>query len=353
MKAFPMFIRTTGRRVVIVGGGEQAAQKARLILKTDAQLVFVATELDDEVAAIIADGRATQVTDLTADVFDDAAMAFVATGCLAQDTEAHGMARAARCPVNVVDRPEMCDLTTPALVDRDPVVIAIGSEGTAPILTREIKTAIEVMLSPRLGALAALAGRLRPAVARSIPHDQRRRFWNWFFTDAPRAAWTRGAEREAAAMTKQAIAEGQVPEAGRSLVSIIDGSVGATDLLTLRVVKRLQDADVIFCDPETNGDILELARRDAARVQLNPDSPFSGGLMASIQAQLDAGQSAVWIANKANLAQVADGLEQTPEARCEVLSNGGALVPSSCSSSCASQPFEPRPAAMARQAGLS
>jgi uroporphyrin-III C-methyltransferase/precorrin-2 dehydrogenase/sirohydrochlorin ferrochelatase len=319
MKAFPMFIRTTGRRVVIVGGGEQAAQKARLMLKTDAQLVFVAQTLDDEVAAIVDEGRATQETQLSAAIFDDAAMAFVATGCPALDHAAHALARTARCPVNVVDKPELCDLTTPALVDRDPVVIAIGSEGTAPILTREIKTAVEVMLSPRLGALAALAGRLRPAVARSLPSDQRRRFWTWFFTSAPRAAWTRGAEREAAAMTKDAIAAGRVPDDATPLISVIDGAVRDTDLLTLRVVKRLQDADVIFCDPGTNPDILELARRDAARVQLNPDSRFPGGPMALIRSQIGQGQSAVWIAGHASLSQ---RFENAPGMETEVLING-------------------------------
>ncbi len=159
MKAFPMFIRTTDRRVVIVGGGEQAAQKARLMLKTDAQIVLVAPELDEELTALVEEGRATQETTLSAASFDAAAMAFIATGCPGFDGAAQALARAARCPVNVVDRPDLCDLTTPAIVDRDPIVVAIGSEGTSPILTREIKTQLETLLPPRMGALAALAGR--------------------------------------------------------------------------------------------------------------------------------------------------------------------------------------------------
>ncbi|WP_407495640.1 NAD(P)-dependent oxidoreductase [Pseudooceanicola sp. MF1-13] len=323
MKAFPMFIRTTDRRVVIVGGGEQAAQKARLMLKTDAKLVFVAFDLDDEVAAIVNDGRAEHETHLSAEVFDDAAMAFIATECPALDSSAHALARAAaRCPVNVVDRPELCDLTTPAIVDRDPVVIAIGSEGTAPILTREIKTQIEVMLSPRLGALAALAGRLRPAVARSLRREDRRRFWTWFFTSTPRAAWTRGAEREAAAITKTAIAKGKTPEDEPAAFSIIEGSVRSTDLLTLRMVKRLQDADVIFCDAETNSDILELARRDAARVHVNADSRFAGGLSGLMQAHVKPGQSAVWIANRATFSKGVGPYAIEDHANIEVLAHG-------------------------------
>ena len=84
MKAFPMFIRTTGRRVVIVGGGEQAAQKARLLLKTDAALLVVAERLEDELSGLVAEGRATWVSTLSASVFDGAAMAFIGTGCPAR-----------------------------------------------------------------------------------------------------------------------------------------------------------------------------------------------------------------------------------------------------------------------------
>lgn len=93
MKAFPMFIRTTGRRVVIVGGGEQAAQKARLLLKTDATLVLVADTLEDELEGLVSAGRAEHVRTLTAEVFDGAAMAFVGTGCPGFDAAVHGLAK--------------------------------------------------------------------------------------------------------------------------------------------------------------------------------------------------------------------------------------------------------------------
>ncbi|TDL90900.1 precorrin-2 dehydrogenase/sirohydrochlorin ferrochelatase family protein, partial [Meridianimarinicoccus aquatilis] len=193
MHSFPMFIRTTGRRVIIAGGGEQAAQKARLLLKTDARLVLAAPELDTELAAIVTSGRAEHHTGpITAALFETAAMAFVATGCPGFDAALHGLAKAARCPVNVVDQPALCDMTTPSIVDRDPVVVAIGTEGTAPVLGRQIKTQIEQMLTPNLGSLAAFAGRMRDAVAARVPRAARREFWRWVFADAPRAQWTRG-----------------------------------------------------------------------------------------------------------------------------------------------------------------
>ncbi|MDJ0820270.1 MAG: siroheme synthase CysG [Paracoccaceae bacterium] len=267
MKAFPMFIRTSGRRVVIVGGGEQAAQKTRLMLKTDAQLVLVAETLEDELQALVDEGRAQHVTDLSTKIFDDAAMAFVGSGCPGLDAAVHGLAKAARCPVNVVDQPDLCDLTTPAILDRDPVVVAIGSEGTSPVLTREIKTRLEQMLPQNLGGLSALAGRLRPSVDRRVPRAQRRALWAWVFKGAPRDIWTRGQEREAARAIKDAIANGGPPQAkAEGHIALVGAGPGARDLLTLRAVERLQEADVIFYDRLVDEEVLELARRDAERV---------------------------------------------------------------------------------------
>ena len=268
MRSFPMFIRTTDRRVIIAGGGEQAAQKTRLILKTDAQIVLAAPLLEAELAALVAEGRATQHGGPIAPaLFDGAAMAFVATGCPGADASLHALAQAAHCPVNVVDQPALCDITTPSIVDRDPVVVAIGTEGTAPVLARQIKTRIEESLSPNLGGLAAFAGRMRATVMQRIPRADRRAFWRWVFADSPRATWTKGGEREAAQMVKAAIATGKAPTgAGSGTIALVGAGPGARDLLTLRAVARLQEADVIFYDRLVDEDVLELARRDAERV---------------------------------------------------------------------------------------
>lgn len=268
MHSFPMFIRTTGRRVIIAGGGEQAAQKARLLLKTDAQLVLAAPDLDTELAAIVTAGRAEHhAGPITAALFETAAMAFVATGCPGFDAALHGLAKAARCPVNVVDQPSLCDMTTPSIVDRDPVVVAIGTEGTAPVLGRQIKTQIEQMLTPNLGTLAAFAGRMRDAVAARVPRAARREFWRWVFAETPRAQWTRGAERDAAQHIKDAIAAGGAPTTDQEgSIAFVGAGPGARDLLTLRAVQRLQEADVIFYDRLVGDDVLEIARRDAERI---------------------------------------------------------------------------------------
>ncbi|SEM89742.1 siroheme synthase CysG [Palleronia pelagia] len=268
MQSFPMFIRTTGRRVVIAGGGEQAAQKARLVTRTDASLVLLAPDLDPELAALVDAGHASwHQGPVTAALFEGAAMGFVATGCPGIDASLHALAVAARCPVNVVDQPALCDLTTPSIVDRDPVVVAIGTEGTAPVLARQIKTEVERLLPPNIGQLAAFAGRMRAAVAARIPREDRRAFWRWVFGGDPAAAWTRGAERAAARQVKDAIARGGAPDApGAGAIAYVGAGPGARDLMTMRGVARLQEADVIFYDRLVDPDVLELARRDAERV---------------------------------------------------------------------------------------
>lgn len=270
MKTFPMFLQMAGRHVVIVGGGEQAAQKARLILKTEARLVLVTQEPDAELAALVAEGRAEQVTSLSVEVFRGAALVFVATGCVGFDYAAHALAKAAGALVNVVDRPALCDATTPSLVDRDPVVVAISTEGTAPVLARQIRSKVETLLEPALGELAALAGRLRPLAARRIPQQERRFFWEWVFSGPPRQAMARGAGREAARLIKDRLATGSTG-AGRGSIALVGAGPGAADLLTLRALRALQEADVICYDRLVDPAVLELARRDAERISVGKE----------------------------------------------------------------------------------
>ncbi|MGF1445203.1 MAG: siroheme synthase CysG [Pikeienuella sp.] len=268
MKTFPMFLKTTDRRIVILGGGEQAAQKARLALKTDAQIVLAAPQIDIELQGLVSDGRARhELGQVTPDLVEAAALVFVATGCPGADAALAALLRGHGAPVNVVDRPDLCDAFTPSIVDRDPVVVAIGTEGTAPVLGRRIKTEIERLLEPRLGRLAALAGRLRDAVAARVVKERRRAFWAWVFTGAPRQLHAAGRERSAAELIKAAIAEGAAPgDRATGLVSLVGAGPGGRDLLTLRAVERLQEADVIYYDRLVDPEVLELARRDAERV---------------------------------------------------------------------------------------
>jgi len=268
MKTCPMFLKMVGRDVVIVGGGEQAAQKARLMLKTEARLILLAPVLDEELQALVDTGRAVHDTGAIGPAhFANAALVFIATGCPGLDAAVHALAKAAGAVVNVVDQPALCDALTPSIVDRDPVVVAIGTEGAAPVLARQIKTRIETMLEPRLGEFASLAGRMRDAVAQRVPREGRRAFWRWAFSETPRRMHAAGAERDAARALKDAIAGGGAPDADAlGVISLVGAGPGSADLLTMRAVQRLQEADIIFYDRLVDPAVLELARRDAERV---------------------------------------------------------------------------------------
>lgn len=267
MRYFPMFIKVSGRQAVVVGGGELAARKVRLLLKTEAEIVVAASDLDPELAFEASAGRIRQdAGPVVAETLADAALVFVATGCPGADAAYAALAKAAGALVNVVDAPDLCDAVTPAIVDRDPVVVAIGTEGAAPVLARQIKSQVEAMLEPRLGDLARLAGRLRHAARRFRPAE-RRTIWRWAFSGPPRDAFKAGREREAAALIKDRIIAGAADaEAPAGFVSLVGAGPGAADLITLRGVQRLQNADVIFYDRLINPDVLDLARRDADRV---------------------------------------------------------------------------------------
>ncbi|WP_299610401.1 siroheme synthase CysG [uncultured Tateyamaria sp.] len=267
MKTFPMFLTMTGRRVVILGGGEQATQKCRLMLKTEAAIEVFAPALDVELQALADQGQITRRTGpITAEALRGAPLVFVGTGCPGTDAALHSIATDAGALVNVVDQPDLCDAITPAIVDRDPVVVAIGTEGTAPVLARQIKTALERMLDPRLGDLAALAGRLRDFAAARLGPRQRRDLWRWVFAGPLRAQHARNGDAPVARAIKDVIRTGDVPAAAPAPVALVGAGPGSSDLITLRGVQRLQEADIIFYDKLVDTRVLELARRDAERV---------------------------------------------------------------------------------------
>lgn len=296
MKTFPMFLTVAGRRIVICGGGEQAAQKCRLALKTEAKIIIAAQgEIDGELSGIIAAGQAERFDgEITPALFADSALVFIATGELASDIALHALAKSAGALVNVVDQPHLCDAMTPSIVDRDPVVIAIGTEGTAPVLARQIKTRMEEILEPNLGGLAALVGHLRDSAAQHLGPLQRRDLWRWVFSGSPRADFTSGRERPAALAIKNAITNGGAPEGELPNLSLVTTGDGGRDMLTLRAVRRLQEADAIYFAEDLDEAYLELARRDAERVKVARDQSVTG-IVTQMIGKRDAGLRVVWL----------------------------------------------------------
>jgi uroporphyrin-III C-methyltransferase/precorrin-2 dehydrogenase/sirohydrochlorin ferrochelatase len=265
MRYFPMFLDTARRNVVLAGGGEQIAQKARLLARTEARLIILSDDLIPELAALVDAGRATHIAqDIDPAALSGAHYVFIATEDEDLDLEIADHARAAGAVVNVVDRPDECDMITPAIVDRDPVVVAIGTEGTAPVLAKSVKTTVEGLLSAGLGPFIAMIGRQRDHVAEEVEAKDRLAFWDWAVNGAPWAAWQAGNQDQSAQMIHAAAAAGHAPGAPGGGLTIIETPT-APDLTPLRAVQRLQNAQVIYRPANTDERLMDLARRDAER----------------------------------------------------------------------------------------
>ena len=260
MRYFPIFIDLQDRPVTVVGGTEEALRKVRLLLKTGAVLNIIAPALHEELAA---EPRVNWIAKgYHAGLLEGAALVYSADADLnervAEDAKALGI------PVNAVDNPDISTFIVPSIVDRDPVVVAIGTEGTAPILGQGLRARIDAMLPQALGELAKTAAGLRHRVAETIPPGNRRRsFWYRFFFGDVREAFVAGDSWSYLAGVENLFAEqAQAPQGRVTFVSL-----GSDDpeLLTIKAQRKLQEADVIVHDRGVPLAILELARRDAVR----------------------------------------------------------------------------------------
>lgn len=258
-------MRVDGEVVAIVGGGDEAFAKARLLAQSSARLRIVAPELEPGLAA----WAATAGVEHVAAPYDAAHLAgarlvFAASGDEALDARVSADARRLGLNVNAVDRPELCDFYTPAIVNRAPVCVAIGTEGAGPVLSQSIRARIDQMLAPSLGALASLAETFRASAERLLPKGAaRRRFWSDFFQGEPARQMEIGSLEEARAAAAELLTR-RAPVDGH--VALVGAGPGAEDLLTLRAQRHLMDADVIVHDALVPEAIVAMGRRDAERV---------------------------------------------------------------------------------------
>jgi uroporphyrin-III C-methyltransferase/precorrin-2 dehydrogenase/sirohydrochlorin ferrochelatase len=267
LNTFPVSYKVQGQRIVIVGGGEEALNKARLALKTTASVVIIS----DSKSLKNFDLGGLEIVRFREDsaLLDNTALVFIAeTGPNAEFIKAE--ARKRGIPVNVVDVPEECDFYTPSIIDRAPLTIAVSTEGDAPVLARLVRAKIEAMLSPDLGRLARLAGSLRERVAGALGKVQAKRFYEDLVTGV--------GEPEA---LLEAHASGTTGE-----VWLVGAGPGAEDLLTLRAQRLLQAADVIVHDQLVPEAVIEMGRRDAERISVGKKKGHHSFTQAQINALL-------------------------------------------------------------------
>ena len=268
MRYLPIFVDLDRRPVVVVGGTERAAQKLRLLVGTEAAITVIAPVLVAEIAAHVAAGRVRHVASPFAPaLLDGAALVFAAADDAALNETVSAAARLLGIPVNVVDAPAGSSFIMPAIVDRSPVTVAIGTEGAAPILAREIRARLESWLPANYGRVAEAAGQLRETVKAAVgSFDERRRLWDRLLTGAFRRHVLEGEVTAAGQVAAREIAQAQRGEPATGSVALIGCGPGDPDLLTLKAFQRLQEADVLVIDRLVNPAIVDFARRDAQRI---------------------------------------------------------------------------------------
>jgi uroporphyrin-III C-methyltransferase/precorrin-2 dehydrogenase/sirohydrochlorin ferrochelatase len=266
MRYFPILADIDGAPVLVAGGGEQAAQKLRLLAKTAAHIAVVAETVSAEIEGLANAGVIRLVRrSFAADDVLGQRLVYAATGDRTRDAQVSRAAQALGIPVNVVDAPELSTFITPAIVDRSPVIVAIATEGAAPVLARQIRARIEAMLPARLGALARRAQALRQRLAAAEPDARkRRRLWDRLLEGPFRRAVLSGTDVQAERILAAELVER--PRTGR--VALIGCGPGDPDLLTLKALQHLQEADVLVVDRLVDARILDYARRDAERIHV-------------------------------------------------------------------------------------
>jgi uroporphyrin-III C-methyltransferase/precorrin-2 dehydrogenase/sirohydrochlorin ferrochelatase len=181
-----------------------------------------------------------------------------------EDSRVSAIARALGVPVNVPDRLELCTFALPAIVDRGEVTVAIGTSAAAPVLAQRLRAWLEQELHPRLDALAKLAGEFREHVAEKLPAGpSRRHFWETVFDGAAADAMLKGDEPKARALIGEAIEQASASGGPQGRVLLVGAGPGDPELLTLKAVRALKAADVVFYDRLVGDGVLDCARREA------------------------------------------------------------------------------------------
>lgn len=264
MRQFPAFFNMDDACVVVFGGGEEARRKVRLLAATPARITVIVSEIEPGFAEEFAGRITIAPPEHAGPALDLARFAIVANRFDGNAGTAIAMARQYGVPLNVVDHPELCDFTVPSIIDRGYVVAAIGTNGSAPVLAKSIREKLEALLPRRIGDLAALASRLRPDVRAAIPDPKaRRRFWESVLT-GPIADLVYGGDLDGAEAAMRARLHETGPADG--IVHIVGAGPGDPELLTLKALRLIQEADIVYYDRLVSAEILTLIRRDADRV---------------------------------------------------------------------------------------
>ncbi|CAG76978.1 siroheme synthase [includes: uroporphyrin-III C-methyltransferase; precorrin-2 oxidase; ferrochelatase] [Pectobacterium atrosepticum SCRI1043] len=274
MDYLPIFCQLHDKPCLLVGGGEIAERKARLLLDAGAVITVNALDFNDQFRAWEKDAQLT----LVHSTFDPALLNEVWLVIAAtdnQDVNNHVYASASerRIFCNVVDSPERASFIMPSIIDRSPLMVAVSSGGTAPVLARLLREKLESILPQNLGKLAAFAGELRSRVKiRFCKMSARRRFWEKLFVHDRLAQALASEDRERVQQLTELLFSAPLDDRGE--VTLVGAGPGDAGLLTLKGLQHLQQADIVVYDRLVSKEILNLSRRDAERIFVGKASGY-------------------------------------------------------------------------------
>jgi uroporphyrin-III C-methyltransferase/precorrin-2 dehydrogenase/sirohydrochlorin ferrochelatase len=288
MNYFPVFFDLTALKVLVVGGGEVALRKVALLERSGASITLVAPEVLPELRERAAAGKINlRVREFVADDLDGARMVIVATSRRAVNRWIASLSEARGIPVNVVDDREASRFIVPAIIDRDPVLVAISTAGASPVLARRLRERLEALIPKKIGELALWLRALRHAARRRLRDtDERRRFFE-DIVDGPAARrFIEGDAHGAQAIAQQLLARTSTAPRAAGEVTLVGAGPGDPELLTLKALRALQDADVILHDRLVPEALLDMARRDAVRICVGKAAGSIGSTQEEINALL-------------------------------------------------------------------
>ena len=266
MRYLPIWLDVKDKDCLMVGGGEVAARKAEMIIKSGARLIVVAPKLGVNLQRLVDAGEVQHLPRVFhEDDLQGKRLVVAATDIEAVNQVVHAAAQAQNVLINVVDSPAQCDYVNGAVVERENLTIAISSGGGAPVLTRVIKAKLETIIPAAYGSLSALVTSYRDEVKAKLGFKERRGFWERVLDGPVAEAALSGQSQRAERLLQEEIQRGaEEPDIGE--VFLVGAGPGDPDLLTFKALRLLQKADVVVHDRLIAEPIMDLCRREAERI---------------------------------------------------------------------------------------
>lgn len=267
MDFFPIFFDIKNKPCLVVGGGEVATRKAGMLMQSGGLITVVAPELTNTLKELADAGKITHITEkFRPEHLGAAVLVIAATNDRAVNEQVSVAAKKLRIPVNVVDNPDLCSFIMPSVIDRSPLVIAISSGGTSPVLARVMRAKLETYIPAAYGRLAQFAASFRDQVKDKILPAKRRIFWEKVLQGPVAEMVLSGQDQTAKDVLQKMLAADSDDTPPRGEVYLVGGGPGNPDLLTFRALRLMQQADVVVYDNLVSPAVLELVRRDAERI---------------------------------------------------------------------------------------